>query len=71
LIFDALFPYMEIFNNTFVSFIQLCQQNRLIVSEFKNDDSVMKESLKKKIRLCDGASAGREVILNFYIKGYK
>ena len=31
----------------------------------------MKESLKKKIKLCDGASAGREVILNYYIKGYK
>jgi hypothetical protein len=25
----------------------------------------------KKIKLCDGASAGREVILNFYIGNYR
>jgi hypothetical protein len=29
------------------------------------------ENLKKKIKICEGASIGREIILNFYIRNYK
>lgn len=28
------------------------------------------ESLKKKIRLCNGGNYGREIVLNFFLKDY-
>lgn len=76
LVFDALLPYIEIFDNTFISFTDLCQENSLIVRDFQSPDSTEKsaielDNLMKKIKLTEGASQGREVILNFFINGYQ
>jgi hypothetical protein len=35
------------------------------------EDNKLKESIMKKIKVCDGASAGREVILNYYLYNYR
>lgn len=72
LVYSALQEYIEIFNNKFVSFVELLQKNKLISSDLQQgENSKTKDQILKKIKLCDGASAGREVILNFYMNNYK
>jgi hypothetical protein len=75
LVFDALTPYIEIFENSLLSFSELCQEQNLIIKDFNHASESEKgaadlEGLMKKIKICDGASSGREVVLNFFITQY-
>lgn len=77
LVFDALLPFIEIFDNAFISFTDLCQEHNLIIKDFattgENAEKFTNEisNLMKKIKLCEGASQGREVVLNFFIGSYQ
>jgi|LauGreDrversion4_2_1035121.scaffolds.fasta_scaffold297484_2 hypothetical protein len=76
LVFDSLLPYIEIFDNSLISFTELCQEHQLIIKDFSQmaDNTTRAsaeiENLMKKIKLCEGASQGREIILNFFIVNY-
>ena len=61
LVFDALTPYIEIFENSLLSFSELCQEQNLIIKDFTQAAESEKgaadlEGLMKKIKICDGAS---------------
>lgn len=61
LVFDALLPYIEVFDNHFISFIELCQDSHLIVKDFAITESTERSSMEldtlmKKIKLTEGAS---------------
>jgi len=75
LVFDALLPYIEIFDNAFISFSDLCQEQSLIIRDLAESASdkpaIELDNLMKKIKLSEGASQGREVILNFFINNYQ
>lgn len=68
LIFDSIFPYIDVFDNRYVSFQLLCMLNNLIAQE---PDTCNFDQLKKKIKLCDGASRGKEQVLNYFLHQYR
>ena len=58
--FDALLPYIEIFDNGFISFSDLCQEQSLIIRDLTNTENSDKNALEldnlmKKIKLSEGA----------------
>ena len=66
---------MEVFDNSFISFSELCQDQGLIS---RGDFSQLEEkafeqdlsTMRKRIKVSDGASQGRELLLNFFITYY-
>ena len=60
LVFDALLPYIEIFDNGFISFSDLCQEQSLIIRDLTESaaekSTAELDNLMKKIKLSEGAS---------------
>eukprot|EP00347_Sterkiella_histriomuscorum_P003504 403364047 len=70
LAFDVLQPYIQIFNNPIISFMQLSIDYKLIIDKFTDDIQGLAESLRKKIKLSNSGSYGREIIQKIFLKDY-
>lgn len=71
LIFEVLQPYIEVFNNKYISFWKLCQQQKIIDQSNFDNNNIDMDLQKKRIKLSEGASKGREAILDLFLKKYK
>lgn len=75
LAYEALHEYIDVFDNTFVSFLKQCERHKLIENIFKkrsnSDQSLMQEQLQKRVKIVESGGLGRDAVISFYIKQYK
>jgi len=71
LVLKAFTQYIPIFSNQIIEFVSLLEESDYRIRGLSKIDCPESMALRKKIRISEGASHGREAILNSYIAKYK